>query len=96
MSTIYPKDVKGSPEGSTLSSENLKVTHKKNGQSIVLIPQPSDDPEDPLVSQAALTGRSVVEVLENSFRVELAVAEENPDLRLHLSRCFCRPDVAER
>ena len=57
MSTIYPKDVKGSPEGSTASSENLKVTHKKNGQTIVLIPQPSDDPEDPLVSAASLLVR---------------------------------------
>ena len=27
-----------------------KVVHKKDGRVIVLIPQPSDDPDDPLVS----------------------------------------------
>jgi len=27
-----------------------KIAHKRSGKDVVLIPQPSDDPEDPLVS----------------------------------------------
>jgi len=35
------------PEGPKLET---KIAHKKSGKDVVLIPQPSDDPEDPLVS----------------------------------------------
>lgn len=31
------------------STEALKSAQKKDGNNVVLIPQPSDDPEDPLV-----------------------------------------------
>jgi hypothetical protein len=34
------------------SPKPAKSTQKKDGNNIVLIPQPSDDPEDPLVSTA--------------------------------------------
>ena len=37
--------------------EYPKITHKKNGNNIVLIPQPSDDPQDPLVSGSELLCR---------------------------------------
>ena len=43
-------EFKGSPDGSLSGSESPKVTQTKNGQTIVLVPQPNDDPEDPLVS----------------------------------------------
>jgi hypothetical protein len=34
------------------SPERLKSKQMKNGKGVVLIPQPSDDPEDPLVSKS--------------------------------------------
>ena len=33
-------------------SKDVKSAQKKDGNDVVLIPQPSDDPEDPLVSTA--------------------------------------------
>ena len=49
MSTTMFEDVKGSPDVSTTAAESPKLTQERHGQTIVLIPQPSDDPEDPLV-----------------------------------------------
>lgn len=42
-------DLKGSPDVTMMGMEPSKLAQKKN-QTLVLIPQPSDDPQDPLVS----------------------------------------------
>lgn len=42
-------ELKGSPDITTTGLESSKLAQKKN-QTLVLIPQPSDDPQDPLVS----------------------------------------------
>lgn len=34
----------------TMVSESPKMIKGKNGDAVILIPQPTDDPEDPLVS----------------------------------------------
>lgn len=49
MKESVSKEIKVSPDGSLSGSESPKVTQRKNGQTIVLVPQPNDDPEDPLV-----------------------------------------------
>ena len=43
------EDLKASPAVSMANIEKSKLAHKKN-QTLVLVPQPSDDPQDPLVS----------------------------------------------
>ena len=45
---IDPIDKTNSPDIEELSTEKLNV--KKSSQGVTLVPQPSDDPQDPLVS----------------------------------------------
>ena len=49
MSDPSSEDLKASPEASTYAAGTPRYTQTKKGQTIILVPQPSDDPEDPLV-----------------------------------------------
>lgn len=40
-------------------THTTKVTHKKNGRNVVLLPQPSDDSEDPLVHRAHASSSAI-------------------------------------
>lgn len=42
-------ELKGSPETSTFATDTPQTAQTKKNQSVVLVPQPSNDPEDPLV-----------------------------------------------
>lgn len=50
-------DLKGSPDVTMMGMEPSKLAQKKN-QTLVLIPQPSDDPQDPLVSHQSSRRRA--------------------------------------
>jgi hypothetical protein len=56
MSESGSEEVKTVPETGTFASEEIepKTVKSRDGQEVVLIPQPSDDPEDPLVSRIYL------------------------------------------
>ena len=50
MSEIGSEELKASPETTTYAAPGTpQYTTTKKGQTIVLVPQPSDDPQDPLV-----------------------------------------------
>ena len=66
-------DLKGSPDVTMMGMESSKLAQKKN-QTIVLIPQPSDDPQDPLVShhspcRAAQSALHVEEDIMETMRI---------------------------
>lgn len=62
MNKLAPKDGSASPDGSRSSHESpLKVGYTK-GQTVVLVPQPSDDPKDPLVSTHRLRVKIIQEI----------------------------------
>lgn len=49
MSEFTSEETKAMPGVETSSADSAKVEHQKIGD-VVLIPQPTNDPEDPLVS----------------------------------------------
>ena len=66
-------DLKGSPDVTMMGMEPSKLAQKKN-QTLVLIPQPSDDPQDPLVSHQSSRRRAAdsalhVEDMMNTMRM---------------------------
>lgn len=60
MSDSASGDLKAEPQVVASATASPKTTAKKGGNVIVLIPQPSDDPEDPLVSQISTSRESDV------------------------------------
>lgn len=49
MQEKHVADIESMPSINGDSGKEDHVTHKTNKDGIVLVPQPSDDPEDPLV-----------------------------------------------
>ena len=50
MSKFEDSQVKSLHEVALSETENVKTTYRKNGEGIILVPQPSNDSDDPLVS----------------------------------------------
>lgn len=49
MSETASEEVKTTLAVTTANADSPKVVKDKQGRDVVLIPQPTDDPEDPLV-----------------------------------------------
>lgn len=49
MEENRPEETKTSLEVTASSLESLKMVQDKHGRDLVLVPQPTDDPDDPLV-----------------------------------------------
>ena len=50
MSTVEKEELEKAQEAQASEPEAIKNTKHDNGGTIVLVPQPTDDPDDPLVS----------------------------------------------
>jgi hypothetical protein len=70
--SVSSEESKMSPEITATVDPSVKIAKTKNGD-VVLVPQPSDDPEDPLVS-ASLTVDNHREINVSNRYAELAAA----------------------
>ena len=61
-----------------------------NNQRVVLVPQPTDDPDDPLASTLYVNTMDSTDLV-----LELAIAQEDTDVREHRLRGIRRPNVAK-
>jgi hypothetical protein len=97
MSTMDSEDKLPSSDVRIATASDGSSDHsKKDDNGIVLFPQPTDNPEDPLVCETIVDTRiPYLTKHPSNYHTELAHSQEDPYLRLYLPGRFRGSDVPQ-